>query len=225
MLSMPSNLTNALLTSNLTAAVGALRQSRLASTLDQQHEMTVFAPNNDAFEEIGNLIADMTAADLKSVLGYHIVEGKVLYSDMMTNGRVEGTMEGGAVTFRDEEGELFVNGARVVVADMLISNGVVHVIDGYVVSLACCFPHRFSPLGVVVDADQVHVEIESSTRRTRIQNRILRQGHKRLRSVVQVPRGQFRSRRGLRLRRPRRQVGVPRRLSRWGRALLPQGRR
>lgn len=128
MLSMPSNLTTTLLDSNLTAAVGALRQSHLASTLDAQPELTVFAPNNAAFEVIGSLIADMTAADLKSVLGYHVIEGKVLYSGMMTG--KQATMQGGKVTFRNEDGDIWVNGARVVGANLLMANGVVHVIDG-----------------------------------------------------------------------------------------------
>ncbi|KAK0652650.1 FAS1 domain-containing protein [Cercophora newfieldiana] len=130
MLSMPSNLTTTLLASNLTAAVGALQQSHLAKTLDQQSELTVFAPNNAAFEAIGSLIADMTADDLKNVLKYHVVEGQVLYSGMVTNGETQGTMQGAKVTFREEDGELWVNGAKVLAANMLMSNGVVHVIDG-----------------------------------------------------------------------------------------------
>ncbi|KAK4450312.1 FAS1 domain-containing protein [Podospora aff. communis PSN243] len=130
MLSMPSNLTDTLLSNNLTAAVGALQQSHLAATLDEQREITVFAPNNGAFDVIGSLIDGMTADDLKRVLGYHVVEGRVLYTGLMGNDVAWETMEGGEVTFRREDGDVWVNGARVLGADLLVGNGVVHVIDG-----------------------------------------------------------------------------------------------
>ncbi|KAK0619537.1 FAS1 domain-containing protein [Immersiella caudata] len=130
MLSMPSNLTDTLLNNNLTAAVGALQQSRLAAELDAQKEITVFAPNNAAFEQIGNLIGGMTQEDLQRVLEYHVLEGKVLYSGMLGNGEKEGTMQGGIVEFREEAGSVWVNGARVVGGNLLVGNGVVHVIDG-----------------------------------------------------------------------------------------------
>lgn len=135
MLSLPTNLTTTLLGANLTAAVGAIQQSGLAPSLNAELEVTVFAPTNAAFEAVGNLVAGMTAAELQSVVGYHVVEGEVLYGGMLAAGVAGGknaaTVQGGAVTFREEEGgRLFVNSARVVVADVLIANGVLHVIDG-----------------------------------------------------------------------------------------------
>lgn len=136
LLTMPTNLTNTLLNANLTAAVGAIRQSNMAEELSDQPEMTVFAPNNAAFEVIGSLISGMTPNDLETVLGYHVIQNRVLYSGMVNTlgaGEVieEGTMQGGMVSLRGQEGgSWWVNGARVVRADMLIANGVVHVIDG-----------------------------------------------------------------------------------------------
>jgi uncharacterized surface protein with fasciclin (FAS1) repeats len=136
LLTMPANLTNTLLNANLTAAVGAIKESNMSDELSEQSEMTVFAPNNAAFEVIGSLIAGMTPNDLETVLGYHVVQGRVLYSGMINalgTGEVieEGTMQGGLVRLRGQEGgSWWVNGARVVRTDMLIANGVVHVIDG-----------------------------------------------------------------------------------------------
>lgn len=40
------------------------------------------------------------------------------------------TLQGGRLTIRTEDGEVYVNGARVILADVITSNGVVHVIDG-----------------------------------------------------------------------------------------------
>ncbi len=135
LLSMPSNLTATLLNANLTAAVGALRQSGIAADLDQESEITVFAPNNHGFEAVGNLVAGMAAGDLHTVLNYHIIKGKVLYSSLVGNG-TEKTAQGGDVTFRVENGlggkDVFVNSAKIVQADVLCANGVVHVIDKFV---------------------------------------------------------------------------------------------
>jgi uncharacterized surface protein with fasciclin (FAS1) repeats len=73
----------------------------------------------------------MTLEDLTSVLNYHVVQGKVLYSQLIGEGS-EVTAEGGSLNFRVENGGLFVNGARVVASDVLVGNGVVHVVDGCV---------------------------------------------------------------------------------------------
>jgi len=143
MLSLPTNLTTTLLEANLTAAVGAIQQAGMESTLNSpqergEREMTIFAPNNAAFAAVGSLVADMTVAELQSVVGYHVVGGQVLYGGMLALAAGAGagaeekatTLQGGKVTFRREDGGLFVNSARVVVADVLIANGVLHVIDG-----------------------------------------------------------------------------------------------
>ncbi|KAK5656843.1 hypothetical protein OQA88_4391 [Cercophora sp. LCS_1] len=129
MLSLPTNLTGTLLSANLTAAVGAISQSGLSASLDATPELTVFAPTNAAFESVGNLVAGMSAEDLQNVLGYHVLKGSVLYSDALSDGMTAATELGEDVTFRREDGAIFVNSARVVVGNVLIANGVVHFID------------------------------------------------------------------------------------------------
>lgn len=130
LLTMPANLTTTLLEGGYTAAVGALRQAGMGAVLDvDQTPLTVLVPNNSGFAAVGSLVADMTAEDLELVLGYHVVQGRVLYAEMIGEGEAVQTMQGGDVTFRREEGSMFVNGARVVVYDVLMANGVVHIID------------------------------------------------------------------------------------------------
>ncbi|KAG7289324.1 hypothetical protein NEMBOFW57_005691 [Staphylotrichum longicolle] len=128
-LTIPSSLTNTLLTGGLTAAVGLLRRAGVESALNLASDVTIFAPNNDAFNAIGSLVNSMTLEQLTTVLNYHVVQGKVLYSQLIAQGS-EITASGASINFRIEDGALFVNSARVVVSDVLVGNGVVHILDG-----------------------------------------------------------------------------------------------
>lgn len=124
-------MTNSLISAGLTAALGAFRRAGVENTLNLAADLTIFAPNNDAFNAIGSTVDNMTLEQLTSVLNYHVVQGKVLYSQLIAGGR-ELTAEGGILNFRTENGVLFVNSARVVQPNMLVANGVVHVVDGWV---------------------------------------------------------------------------------------------
>lgn len=130
MLTLPANLSTTLLVGGYTAAVGALREGGMADALDgDSTPLTVLVPNNAGFAAVGSLVADMTVEDLQLVLGYHVVQGQVLYAAALGDGEGVQTLQGGDVTFRREDGGVFVNGARVLVEDLLVANGVVHIID------------------------------------------------------------------------------------------------
>lgn len=60
-----------------------------------------------------------------------MVNGTVGYSTMLTNTTLK-TVGGGNMTIRVQDDGVFVNEAKVTVPDVLVANGVVHVIDGYV---------------------------------------------------------------------------------------------
>lgn len=129
-LTIPGTLTDTLIAGGLTAAVGALRRAGVEDPLNFASDVTVFAPNNDAFDAIGSLVNGMTLEELTTVLNYHVVEGKVLYSQLINSNGTELTAEGGGLNFQTLDRGLFVNSARVVQPDVLIGNGVVHVVDG-----------------------------------------------------------------------------------------------
>ena len=128
-LTIPGSLTDTLVAGGLTAAVGALRRAGIETPLNMASDLTVFVPNNDAFNAIGSLINGMTLEQLTTVLNYHVVQGKVLYSQLIAAG-TQLTAEGASLNFRIQDGGLFVNSARVVTSDILVGNGVVHVVDG-----------------------------------------------------------------------------------------------
>ncbi|KAF2768513.1 Fasciclin-domain-containing protein [Teratosphaeria nubilosa] len=127
-LTIPSNVSTTGVDAGLTAFLGAANAANLTSTLDTAQDLTIFAPNNAAFEAIGSGLANLSTADLTSILEYHVLNGTVAYSSLLTNTAVK-TLEGGNITVTIENGAVFVNAARVVNADILLSNGVLHIID------------------------------------------------------------------------------------------------
>lgn len=110
---------------------GALTNASLVNTVDGLSNVTIFAPNNAAFQRIGSALANASTQDLASILQYHVVQGQEpLYSSSLMNGSTAMALNGDnlTVTF-SESGNVFVNNAEVVTPNVLIAGGVVHVID------------------------------------------------------------------------------------------------
>jgi uncharacterized surface protein with fasciclin (FAS1) repeats len=122
----------AVATPELSTLVAAVQAADLAGTLAGPGPFTVFAPVNAAFEALPDgtvetLLQPANREQLRSVLTYHVVPGRILSSDLTDGARVA-TVEGTEVTI-DLDGGPSVNGASIVTADIEASNGVVHLID------------------------------------------------------------------------------------------------
>ena len=115
----------------LAAALGA---ADLVETLKGEGPFTVFAPTDDAFAKlpegtVESLLLPENLEQLKSILLYHVVSGKVLASDVVTLTSAE-TVLGEDVTIKVEDGKVFLNDTvEVIITDVETSNGVIHVID------------------------------------------------------------------------------------------------
>ncbi|KAL9609305.1 MAG: hypothetical protein Q9167_005923 [Letrouitia subvulpina] len=130
-LTPPQNVSTTAQAAGLTALVGAVSKNpQIASTLDTTPDLTVFAPNNEAFQSIASILQNITTQQLSAVLGYHVINGTVAYSSTLTNGTSVPTLAGPNVTITISGDDVFVNSAKVVIPDVLVANGVVHVIDG-----------------------------------------------------------------------------------------------
>ncbi len=108
----------------------------LADDLSGDGPFTVFAPTDDAFKALPEgtieaLLADPTGA-LADILLYHVASGKVMSGDL-SDGQTIPTLLGKDVTVKIDEGGVFINDAKVTVADLEADNGVVHVIDAVLV--------------------------------------------------------------------------------------------
>lgn len=110
--------------------VTAVQAAGLVDTLKGPGPFTVFAPTDEAFakipqDKLNALLKDKAA--LTKVLTYHVVPGKVMAKDVKT-GSVK-TVEGGALSIKAQDGAVSVDQAKVVKADIVADNGVIHVID------------------------------------------------------------------------------------------------
>ena len=116
--------------------VAAVRASGLADTLQDDGPFTVFAPTDAAFAKLPREAIDALLADndkLKAVLTYHVVPGSLMASDIVKLGEREiETVNGESVRVTLRDGNVFVDGAKVVSTNIIASNGIIHVIDAVI---------------------------------------------------------------------------------------------
>jgi uncharacterized surface protein with fasciclin (FAS1) repeats len=137
---------NALNSKDHTTLVAAVKGAGLVDTLSGPGPFTVFAPTNEAFAKLSagtvdNLLKSENKGTLTKVLTYHVVPGRMTALNLMKavkDGEGEAklkTVAGdwivvkqagpGKLTVTDDKGDV----AMVTIADVLQSNGVIHVID------------------------------------------------------------------------------------------------
>lgn len=117
--------------SDFSILVEAVTKTGLAGALSADGPFTVFAPTNEAFKALFKQlgvsgIKDLTAEQLKPILTYHVVSGKVMSTDL-SNTSVA-TLNGQKIKIDISNG-VKINDSKVTTADILGTNGVVHVID------------------------------------------------------------------------------------------------
>lgn len=118
--------------------VAALTKADLVSTLKSAGPFTVFAPTNDAFTAlfaqlgVGG-IEDLSAEALKPILLNHVLTSKVPSSAITTayvaTANASGPDKSAVKAFIQIGSSVMVDGSKVVKADVMASNGVIHVID------------------------------------------------------------------------------------------------
>ncbi len=119
---------------NFNTLVAAVKAAGLVETLQGKGPFTVFAPTDAAFAKlpagtVESLLQNPT--QLAKVLTYHVVPGTLRAAEVMKT-REASTVQGQKVTFSKSGDHVQVNGARIVSADLLASNGVIHVIDSVI---------------------------------------------------------------------------------------------
>jgi uncharacterized surface protein with fasciclin (FAS1) repeats len=128
-----------------TTLVAAVKAAGLVDTLQGPGPFTVFAPTNEAFAKlpdgtVDSLLKPENKDKLTAILTYHVVPGDLSAETIMADikkmgGKYEAkTVEGDKLTFEMKDGALWVSDesgdtAKVTIADVNQSNGVIHVID------------------------------------------------------------------------------------------------
>jgi uncharacterized surface protein with fasciclin (FAS1) repeats len=130
-LTVPATPAQTAINTGLTSLAGALTAAGLVDAVNSLTDVTIFAPSNEAFRAIGSALGTLSAQDLVSILGFHVLPQQVRFStDLLAADQMSlATLQGTNVTIRRDGANVFVNSARVVLTDVLTTNGVVHVLD------------------------------------------------------------------------------------------------
>jgi uncharacterized surface protein with fasciclin (FAS1) repeats len=119
-----------------TAIVAAGLADTLASA---DAHYTVFAPTDAAFGDLDPALLSAALADpkgaLTTVLTYHVVAGHYSSAELLEMGTVT-TLQGEELTITTRNDNVFVNDARVVIADVPAKNGIIHAINAVLLPAA-----------------------------------------------------------------------------------------
>ena len=137
---------NAVNSKDHTTLVAAVQAAGLVDTLASPGPFTVFAPTNAAFGKlpagtVDTLLKPESKGTLTAVLTYHVVPGTLTAADLAANAQANGgkamltTVQGAKLTVWEKDGGWYITDAKggtaqIGPADVLQSNGVIHVIDG-----------------------------------------------------------------------------------------------
>ncbi|HET9093751.1 MAG TPA: fasciclin domain-containing protein [Solirubrobacteraceae bacterium] len=115
----------------LSTLVSLVKKAGLVKALSGTTKLTVFAPTNAAFAAVPKATLAKLARnkkELAGVLDYHVVPGVVTaaQAEMLKSAK---TLEGKRLKIAVRGGHVFINDAKVIKANVMASNGVVHIIN------------------------------------------------------------------------------------------------
>ncbi len=116
--------------------VTAVKAAGLVEVLKSAGPFTVFAPTEEAFakvpkETLSSLLRPENIEQLKAVLTYHVVPGKVLAADVLKLTEAK-TVQGQSAKVSLVNGQPMIDAAKILKTDIICSNGVIHVIDSVI---------------------------------------------------------------------------------------------
>ncbi len=132
---LPNVVDHAVNNSDFSELVGALLATDLVPTLELDGPYTVFAPVNQAFDDISDIVASLTIPQLTTVLTYHVVGGNIQSTDLVAgdvtalNGQSFTVGLGATVTITDVSEGI----STVIATDVQGTNGVIHVLDSVLI--------------------------------------------------------------------------------------------
>lgn len=117
---------------NLSSFSKALKMSGLEDKLSEMGPFTILGPVNLAFERLSlsfdELLSPANKERLITLLSNHILVGKTMQTDF-SNGRKFRSLNGNEVSVSTVNGELKINGSKILAKDRQGKNGVVHTLD------------------------------------------------------------------------------------------------
>jgi len=119
---------------NFSTFAAAIKAAGLTEALAAKGPFTVFAPTDEAFKQLPAGAYDELLKDtgkLKAILNYHVMPGQVMAKNLKAGELM--TQQGTTLTSTPSSStNVGVNAARIVKADLVASNGVIHAIDAVI---------------------------------------------------------------------------------------------
>ncbi|KAF5318941.1 hypothetical protein D9611_013648 [Ephemerocybe angulata] len=129
-LNFPQPCTKTAQAAQLSTLYDALVKANLTDYVDTTANFTCFAPTNTAFQAAGIDLAALSSQQLVDALKYHSIVGSVGYSTALEDGKEYQTLLGVPVTVHKRDQQLFINDVAVLQSNVIMSNGVAHVLSG-----------------------------------------------------------------------------------------------
>ena len=117
--------------------VAAVKAAGLVDTLKGKGPFTVFAPTDKAFAKLpkgtlADLLKPQNKDKLVKILTYHVVPGKIMSKDIAGKKMSVASVQGAKLSVNATKG-VKIDNAKVIGADIVTSNGVIHIIDTVVI--------------------------------------------------------------------------------------------
>jgi len=106
-------------------------EAELVDTLKSPGPFTVFAPTNEAFEQMPRIVKKALQKNpelLTDILLYHVVSADITSADI-PRATIVDSIQGSKILARNNNQGVFINRAEVIIPDVVTSNGTVHIID------------------------------------------------------------------------------------------------
>lgn len=138
----PAPLGQTALSFGVSSFLGGLHAAELVPGVAEQHDVTIFAPLDEALDLVGGTLQALDAEALARIMSYHIVPDRIIASANMTNGTRFETLsdsdddddddDNGSsqfLTIRQAGNNKYVNSAQILQPDILLANGILHIIS------------------------------------------------------------------------------------------------
>lgn len=114
---------------------GAIQRADLVQNLISADKVTLFIPQDQAFINVGSVLQNVDAQTLETIISFHAVVDNIFYTINLSDSDTLNTLastsydSGIDIIVDESDGALYANNARIITPNILLSNGVAHLID------------------------------------------------------------------------------------------------
>ncbi|KFA80977.1 hypothetical protein S40288_00807 [Stachybotrys chartarum IBT 40288] len=114
---------------SVSSFLGGLYAADVMPAVASRRNITVFAPQDVALAAVGGTLENLDDEALARVMGYHVIPDRVLVSSALSNGTSLDTLGNSSLVIRQSGNNKYVNSAQIVQPDILLANGILHLIS------------------------------------------------------------------------------------------------